>query len=433
MEGKIERAVLINKMADAYKSVIIGFSGGADSSALLHYFAKRAKKVACVHVNHMIRGAEAERDEEFCRSICEKYGVELICHKIDIPALAKKEGRGIEEIARQERYRVFYEELEARGFDAILTAHNADDNTESIIFNLARGSGTNGIAGIKPVNGKILRPLILATRQEIIAYCEKNGIEYVTDSTNADTDYTRNYIRHEIVPALNKLNPSLNSATARLSEAVRMDEELLSRMAHDFVYEHCADGRLRYESFEKCHPSIMMRVLKILSKENLDYKAITSCLDFIPRSKSGEVINLCKGISLKREHNYLVFIKTKELERTEFSQELLPGLNEIKEIGVTVAYMSDLAPENKSLYCTINLRADAIKGSLLARSRKEGDTIRQGKMTKKVKKLMCEAKIPSHLRNQMPIFCDELGIVAIPSIALRDGASGKDIALRLYK
>ena len=167
MDAKIEYAIKAHGMDMAYSKVIIGLSGGADSSLLLHFFANRSKEVVCVHVNHMIRGAEADRDEEFCRALCEKYGVTLVVHKIDIPSLADKLGLGIEETARAERYRVFYEELDKRGFDAILVAHNADDNLESIIFNLARGAGINGLSGIKPVNEKVLRPLIYLSKDEI--------------------------------------------------------------------------------------------------------------------------------------------------------------------------------------------------------------------------------------------------------------------------
>ncbi len=433
MERKVERAILDYKMQNAYENVIVGFSGGADSSALLHYFAKKAKKLVCVHINHMIRGAEADRDEAFCRDICKKYGIEFVCHKIDIPTLANQKGKGLEETAREERYRVFSEECEKRNFDAILTAHNANDNTESVIFNLARGSGANGISGIKPVNGKVMRPLIYATRQEILNYCHENSIEYVTDSTNEDIDYTRNYIRHQIVPMLEKLNPALSDSVARLASSIRADEDFILKEAKCFIKQNCEENKILPKKFESLHESVKVRVLKILSGVNLDNKSIKACLEFMPKNQSGDVINLCKGVSLKMESGYAVFINTKELDDIEFSNQLKQGLNEIENIGVIISYNTDIVPENKELYCVLKLNAEAIKGNLFTRSRQDGDTIYQGRLTKKIKKLFCEKKIPSHKRNKIPLICDENGIVAIPNVATRDGAKGEGITIKFYK
>lgn len=431
MERKIESAVLENGMAKAYENVIIGFSGGADSSALVHYFSKRAKSIVCVHINHMIRGAEADRDEELCRKKCEEYKIPFVSYKIDIPALSAKTKQGLEQTARDERYRVFNEECDKRGFDAILTAHNANDNTESVIFNLVRGSGANGASGIKPVNGRVLRPLIYATREEILSYCEKNNIEYVTDSTNENTDYTRNYIRHKVVPMLEALNPSLNNSVSRLSTSLRADEDFILSQARKFISEHCKDGKIRKTELDACHESVKIRVLKILSGKNLDYKSIRACLDFIPRSQSGGVINLCKGASLKREKDYLTFVKTKELESAEFCLPLKKGITTLDDIGVIVALDSELS--GKEPYETVCLNSTSINGELYVRSKRDGDIIKHAKMTKKLKKLMCEKGIPSHKRDKIPLLCDASGIVAIPELAIRDHARGNDIIIRFYK
>jgi tRNA(Ile)-lysidine synthetase-like protein len=126
-------------------------------------------------------------------------------------------------------------------------------------------------------------------------------------------------------------------------------------------------------------------------------------------------------------------VKTKELDRVEFSYKLADGITEIDEIGVAVAYMCDSVPENKELYCTLKLNKNAINGELIARSRLDGDTVRHGKMTKKVKKLMSEAKIPTHQRDKIPLICDQDGIVATPGIVTKDRASGNDVIIRLYK
>ena len=433
MKDKIDSAVSRFGMDRAYKKVIIGFSGGADSSALLHYFSKRSEKIVAIHINHMIRGEEAVRDEEFCKRVCSEYGIEFVCHKIDIPRLAKERSMGIEQTARDERYRVFLDELQKRNFDAILTAHNANDNVESVIFNLVRGSGANGICGIKPVNENVLRPLIYATRKEIISYCLDNNIEYVEDSTNAQTDYTRNYIRHIVVPALKKINPSIDESVSRLCTTLREDEEYISKKCEEFILQYCGDKKIPVNKIIECEDAISARVFKNLSGVNLDYKSISSCKKFIKSSNCSDVINLCCGVSLKREKEYIYFIKTKELEKIDFFEKPLEKITEVFEIGEVITKNTEIP--YKEPYCIVALNENFINGKLVVRSRKDGDTIFQGNMTKKLKKIFCEKKIPSHMRDKIPIICDEAGIVAVPNVVIRDGINknDKNLILRFYK
>ncbi|MBO5212739.1 MAG: tRNA lysidine(34) synthetase TilS [Clostridia bacterium] len=433
MEKKIEAAVSAFNLEKAYGNIIIGFSGGADSSALLHYFSSRAKRVRAVHINHMIRGGEADRDEAFCKSVCERYGVEFVSYKIDIPAIAKASGRGIELTAREERYRVFENELE-NGFDAVLTAHNANDNTESVIFNLARGSGLNGICGINPnLNGKILRPLIYVTRDEIISYCLANNIEYVTDSTNSDTDYTRNYIRHIVVPNMEKLNPSLNTAVSRLVSNARADSEFIELCVNEFISSNVCLGKINTEQFCKLHKAVASRVLKRVSGKNLDYSSINTCISLAQNGSCGDTCNILEGISFKKEHSYLAFVRTKELERISFRYELREGVNDIAKIEEIIAVSFKI--DGKEPYFEINLDKSKIKGALFVRSRAEADKILCGKMNKRLKKLLCEKHIASHLRDRIPILCDDNGILAIPNVASRDGIKsiGDGILVSFYK
>ncbi len=432
MERKIEYAIKTFGMDKAYGRVILGISGGADSTLLLHYFAKRAEEVLCVHVNHMIRGEEANRDESFCRALCEKYSAPLCVYRIDIPVLSKERGKGIEETARDERYRVFTAELEKRGFDAILTAHNADDNCESVIFNLARGSGLNGLCGIKPKNGKILRPLIYLSKEEIISYLNENNIEYVTDSTNGDISYTRNYIRHKIVPEMRKLNPSFNSSVIRMCSSLSEDEELILGMASEFCNRECKDGRVPTEGISKLHPAIRARVLKLMAGISLDFKSIKACEDIIFLSECGSYINLVGGISFKKERDYVHFVRSKVLCAREYRYELADG-TVIPEAGLYIS----LSSEGDSPYITLTLNKEGISGSLTVRSKRDGDTVKSGGITKKLKRIFCDRHIPSHLRNEIPIIEDDLGIVAVGDICLRDGCrpiKGKErLTIKFYK
>ena len=432
MDAKIEYAIKAHSMDRAYSKVIVGLSGGADSSLLLHYFAKKANEVVCVHVNHMIRGAEADRDEEFCKSLCEKYGVSLVVHKIDIPSLAKQSGMGIEEAARQERYRVFYEELDKRGFDAILVAHNADDNLESVLFNLARGAGINGLAGIKPVNGRVLRPLIYLSKEEIFSICNENNIEYVTDSTNEDTDYTRNYIRHGIVPQLKKLNPELNCAIARMTDTLRSDEEYILSQAKVFMLEYDGEG-VNTAKLCALDKSVRARVYRLMSGVSLDYKSICACDELLLNSECGSYVNLKDGLAFKKEHDYVHFLDASQLKKESFSYPLEDGLY-IKELGATVG-LSDKKDSN-AVY-SVALYTEGIRGTLTVRSRREGDKITVNKMTKRVKRILCDAHIPSHLRDKLPVICDEGGICALADMCVCDRVkpmkNGKCTVINFYK
>ena len=433
LENKIERAISRYGMSDIYDGAIVGFSGGADSSAILHFLSKRTKNVLAVHINHMIRGEEALRDEFFCKRVCEKYGVPFLSFRADVPTLAQERKQGLEETAREERYRIFNKLLlEHPEYKCVVTAHNANDNAETIIFNLARGSGPNGIAGIKPTLGKIYRPLICSTREDIIAYCKKHKINYVNDSTNFDTDYTRNYIRHEILPMLEKLNPSFLDSCSRMSDNVRDDERYIRAECDRVIEENKITKRVNTELLNSLDRAIAVRVLKHMAQDNLDSKSIDSCINLAKGGTVGQYVNLPNGISFKKERGYVKFLKTEDLFKVTYSVSLNEGINRIKKLNMIIAINSDDEPKNYELDDEITLDT---AGQLVARNKRDGDKIVQGKMTKKLKKLLCDKHVPSHRRDKIPVICDENGIVYVSKIAVRDGARNKNgnTKLKIYR
>ena len=243
--------------------ILLGLSGGADSSALLHllcgYASKAGASIFAAHLNHGIRtedyGNEADRDEEFCRELCQRLGVELFVKRLDIPKMAAKSGRSLESEAREARYEFFSEIMREKGIKILATAHNADDNLETQIYNISRGCGIEGLVGIPEVRplesvdgGIVIRPILSAEKREILEYCKTNSIPYVTDSTNNEDEYTRNAIRHRIIPILEEMFPHLKRSSQKVSATAGEDADFILSTARQIVSENG-------NSSGNCHPS----------------------------------------------------------------------------------------------------------------------------------------------------------------------------------
>ena len=209
------------------KGICACLSGGADSVALLCSLHELAREFGFVlyacHFNHGIRGAEADRDEEFCKKLCADIGVKIFCGRDDVPAYAAMYHKSVEEAARECRYAFFTRVLSKPDVDFCATAHNMNDDAETLLMNLCRGSGSNGASSISPRNGSILRPMLKVSRSEVEAYLASAEREYITDSTNLCNDYTRNYIRHEVIPVIEKVYPNAVAALSAFADSARED------------------------------------------------------------------------------------------------------------------------------------------------------------------------------------------------------------------
>ncbi|MBQ3040291.1 MAG: tRNA lysidine(34) synthetase TilS [Clostridia bacterium] len=434
MEKRIFEAIEKYQMQDIYSGTVLAFSGGADSCALLHFLSKRCKNLVAVHINHMIRGDEALRDEEFAKKTAEKYGVKFIARQIDIPKIAKRDGLGIEETARRERYKVFYEILNSNSeYKCIATAHNSDDNAETVLFNLTRGTGTRGLSGIKPVNDFIVRPLIFLSKKEILDYCLANNIEYVTDSTNLSTVYTRNKIRHNVIPCLKEINPDLLDAILRLGEIVTSDEEYFKKQVDKIILESVDDGKMPVSVLRSLDYSILSRLLREVSHVALDHTATRSCIELINNAQAGAYVNLKDGISFKIEHSYAAFIKTEELKDVNFLIPLNNGHNYIEAIDTYVSLNTEDAPSGYCLDLQIKLDKEKITSPLYARSKRDGDKIKAGKMTKRLKQIFVDTHLPSHKRDKIPLICMDDEIIAALGVVIADGYKGNGITIKTFK
>ena len=209
MNKKVTAFIEDNRLLENGDTVIVALSGGADSVTLLHILNSIKElynlTLRAAHLNHGIRGEEADRDEDFVRKLCESMGVPLDVRREDIPAIAKESGKSEELCGREVRY-AFFDALCEQYGAKIATAHNRDDHAETVLWNLVRGAGLSGLCGIPVRRGGIIRPLLGCSRAQIEAYCAENQLAYVTDSTNLTAAYTRNRIRLEVMPILRQLN-----------------------------------------------------------------------------------------------------------------------------------------------------------------------------------------------------------------------------------
>lgn len=423
-------------------SLLVAFSGGADSTALLTMTARYAhecgKKVFAAHVNHMIRGEEADRDEDFCRAFAASLGVELfVCHE-DVPTYAREHALSIETAARQIRYGFFDKVMKEHGISLLATAHNANDNLETQIFNLARGCGLAGMCGIPLTRacggGTVVRPILRMSRREILDFCRKNDLAYVTDSTNTDTDYTRNMIRARIIPLLEEINGAAVENASRLSDTLRDDELCLTGMSDWFLEELNDDASFEIQKLLGSPPAVANRAMRALFAHvsegaNLEHTHVEAirrlCENAVPHSS----LDLPSGVEARIESGRLYFMlhASPPTPAGDYSVDLTEGVNTISDIHAQIIMGNSQNAINiykKSIL--MYLDSDKINGTLKARSRKAGDRIMFRGVNKSVKKLLCDLKIPLELRYRLPVICDSDGIVAIPFAAMRDGAELKD-------
>lgn len=233
-------------MREFSDTAVIALSGGADSVSLLRAMTEQKlfPNVRACHLNHGLRGAESDADEEFCRRLCDKLGVPVKIKRVSISEL-KENHESVEEAARRVRYGFFRECIEEFG-GVIATAHTASDSTETVLFNLTRGTGAAGLCGIPPVRVSggltVIRPLIYCTRADVEEYLSSVSQDYVTDKTNLCTDYSRNRIRLNVIPELEKINPSLSKTVSRMTKNLRSDNEFLDGLAGEAL-ERCESGK----------------------------------------------------------------------------------------------------------------------------------------------------------------------------------------------
>lgn len=360
--------------------VLVALSGGCDSVALAHILVKLGYCVEAAHCNFHLRGEESHRDELFVRNLCQQWGIALHLKHFQTEEYATKRGISIEMAARELRY-VWFEELRAEGkFAGIAVAHHQDDNAETLLLNLSRGAGLRGLTGMKFCNGYVFRPLLDISRREIEQYLISQGIDFVTDSTNADTRYKRNLIRYQILPRLGEINTSisqtLHQTTSRLSEALHLYELGLAQVKGE-ICSYTADGVSIDITKLLASPAASTILHEVLSEFHFKsaeievvFKKISSFSDSSACQSGATFYNSSHVAALHRGHLVVAPIPG------SLSLTLLPETGDIElPIGrlCIARFDRDSLTEipRSPLVCCLDV--DSIKGHLAIRSTTEGD------------------------------------------------------------
>ena len=396
--------------------IVVGLSGGADSVCLLSVLnslkAEYGFSLVAAHINHGIRGAEAQRDEESCKRLCESLNVPLEILHADIPTLSKQQGIGEEECGRIVRYDFFRSLAGKRG--KIATAHNLNDNAETLLLNLVRGAGSKGACGIPPVRDNIIRPLIETDRESIEKYCEENELQYVTDSTNLECEYSRNKIRIKVLPTLCEINENAVGALSGFASRMREQEAFLESVVNE-KYAQCVKNSVLYEAeFSALDIFLKKRIagrfLSELSHGEVEAKHIDDFLRFVGSGKTLVTASATEIVSRDGK----IFKKPEQAEQfsVDFSLDDKKVNLPFCEINIEEYDTKDLQNLNKDMLDNL-IDCDKISNTLILRSRKDGDkfTFSKRRVTKTIKKLFNEDKIPPEVRNRMIILDSDGEIV----------------------
>ena len=401
MLNKLLAFVREQDMTQPGDTVICALSGGADSVALLFALYLLKDKLGifleAAHFNHQLRGEESQRDEDFVRSLCHRYDIPLHVGSADV----KPGKKGLEAAARDARY-AFLRSLNGK----IATAHTADDNAETVLLHLIRGTGLKGLGGITPVHGSVIRPMLRITRQEVEAFLQEWCLSHIEDSSNGTDAFLRNRIRHHVMPLLTAENPRLPENLSRMALRLREDEEYLSRQAEFDILP-------TVESLRAMPRALRSRCLEQFLKKNgvkePEDAHIRQAEELVFSDKPSARGFFPGGVTIARNYHRL------EVLRTQQSLQPIPlpcpGTVELPGLRVTCEPAREiLNTEDTITVCP--------QGQLLLRSRESGDTMRLRGGTKPLKKLFIDRKIPASHRPGIPVISDEKGVLGVYSIGV---------------
>lgn len=431
MREKVINTINKYNMISKGDKIVIGLSGGPDSTALLHVLNSLREdygiKLYAVHINHMIRGDEALRDEEYSKSLSERLNVPFFLKRAEVIKFAKEKKMSLEEAGRYIRYSFFNEVAKEVGANKIALAHNMNDQAETMIMRFFRGSGISGLCGIKPVrDNKYIRPIIECNREEIEEYCKVNNLNPIIDSTNEESIYVRNRIRLEVIPYIkNYFNPNIVESLYRSSEIIRDEEDFIKIEAMKCIEVIKLKDGYDVKKFNSLHIAIKRRILRSIiedAKGNLngiEGKHIEECIEIIKNEDTGKRVSLPDNIECLIEYD--IFKINKKTQIKDFEIELkIPGKVILEEQNIEIS-LKIICKNNYTFRDTMFIKYfdyDKIKDKLCIRNRRDGDYMYPKGMEgrKKIKDIFIDKKIPRDVRDRIPLIALGNEILWIPKI-----------------
>ena len=401
----------INKKYNLIESndiIVVGFSGGPDSVFLVEMLKKLQHffnfKIYLVHINHLLRGEDADSDENFSFEYAKKNNLEIFIKRIPVKEIAKEIGKTLEEVGREERYKFFSEIYEKVRANKIATAHNKDDQIETFLFRLIRGTSLQGLEGIKIKNNNVIRPISEIYKKDILEYLNKNEIQYKIDKTNFENEFTRNSIRLDLIPFIEeRYNIKFKDKIFSLIKEIRENNQNNSLNLSDYTD---SENRIILEKTKFLSNFDKKNLLSLfLNKKNIEVnRNKIDEISSLIKSNGTKKIDLDKSYRIVKDYTYLYIEDKKEncVINNNVIQVKIPSEQIFDNFKITVSTVENLdIPKQKNQYLLDAIYNDIIE----VRYRKEGDRIFLGeKHSKKIKEIFIDQKIPKDIRDRLPIF-----------------------------
>ncbi len=393
------------------KRICVAISGGEDSVALLHYMKalqkSRSFTLLAVHCEHGIRGEESIADMRFVEELCAAWGLPLFVFSADCPKRAKEEKISLETAARTFRRECFTSLFKEDKIDYIATAHHRLDEAETVLFRLARGASLSGLAAMQRQNGRYLRPILSWSKEKISAYIAENGLEYRVDSTNLQTEYTRNKLRLEVLPKLEEAVAGATKNIARFATLAAEDDELLYRWSYPLLQEGTDGVTVLFSDEKPLFTRACLTALKRLGVEKDYTSAHLSSLFALQGAERGALLTLPKGVRAQKTETGVAFSLEEEELPPPTAKEESVGEKGFDGGRYAVKISYEAPKEDSSPWKTLRIDEGKLPKTAVFRFRKEGDRIRRfGGGQKSLKKFFNEEKIPPKERAHLPLIAD---------------------------